>query len=127
MSSGGQLPPATGSIASTQFTTSVLATVACKCERSHCGQTIEPGQHQYYFANVIQNHPGKWVCGPCYCYYLGKVATSTRQCQAEPEDEGTTGRDHNAGTLPDSAAIRRHVNESQRQGKLKFDALSDRY
>jgi len=118
MSSGGLLPPPTGSAASTQFTTSVLATVACKCERSHCGQTIEPGQHRYYFANVFQNHPGKWVCGPCYRYYLGKVATTTRQHQSEPEDGGT-GQDHTARTHPDSAAIRQHVNESQRQGKLK--------
>lgn len=106
MASGSQLPP-TGSAASTQFTTSVLATVACKCERSHCGQTIEPGQHRYYFANVIENHPGKWVCGPCYHYYLRKVATTTTcQRQSEPEHDSAIGGNHGARTLPDSASIR---------------------
>ena len=120
MSSGVHNSPPTGSAASTQFTSSVLATVASLCDRSRCGKTIEPGQHRYYFANVIDDHPGKWVCGQCYNYYLSKAATTTAR---QPQDNATSGQ---AKILPDSAAIRRDVNESQRQGMLESDDIPDR-
>ena len=71
------------------------------------------GQHRYYFANVIDNHPGKWVCSQCYNYYLSKAATTTmRRPSQHPSDIGTSGpglANQPNRDLPDSAAIRQDV------------------